>query len=250
MRFSFVSIFPELIQSNLLHGVVGQALESGLFSVETVSLRDYTTGVHKAVDDRPYGGGDGMVMTVPPLEKAWQSCHQKNSHTIYLSPQGKPLTQARVKALTQKEHLILICGRYSGVDERFLQSHVDEEVSVGDFIVSGGELPALLLMDAIVRYIPGVLGHECSAQEDSFSASSLLEAPLFTRPEEILSFKVPEVLLSGHHKKIHQWRQDVALLRTYKRRPDLLTEDHKSQIEGARERLKSMGEEERELLGL
>ena len=205
-------------------GVIGRAVKSGKLSVDTFNPRDFTHDRHRTVDDRPYGGGPGMLMMVKPLTDAIQAAKNiggENSKVIYLSPQGKPLDQAGVKRLASIERTILICGRYEGIDERVIESHVDEEVSIGDYVLSGGELPAMVLMDAVARLVPGVLGHKASAVEDSFT-DGLLDCPHYTRPEVLEGQKVPEVLLSGDHEKIRQWRLMQSLGRTMQRRPDLL----------------------------
>ena len=205
-------------------GVIGRAVKSGKISVDTFNPRDFTHDRHRTVDDRPYGGGPGMLMMVKPLTDAIHAAKNiggENSKVIYLSPQGKPLDQAGVKRLASIERTILICGRYEGVDERVIESHVDEEVSIGDYVLSGGELPAMVLMDAVARLVPGVLGHKASAVEDSFT-DGLLDCPHYTRPEVLEGQKVPEVLLSGDHEKIRQWRLMQSLGRTMQRRPDLL----------------------------
>ncbi|MEQ3641137.1 MULTISPECIES: tRNA (guanosine(37)-N1)-methyltransferase TrmD [unclassified Alteromonas] len=205
-------------------GVIGRAVKSGKLSVDTFNPRDFTHDRHRTVDDRPYGGGPGMLMMVKPLTDAIHAAKNiggENSKVIYLSPQGKPLDQAGVKRLASIERTILICGRYEGIDERVIESHVDEEVSIGDYVLSGGELPAMVLMDAVARLVPGVLGHKASAVEDSFT-DGLLDCPHYTRPEVLEGQKVPEVLLSGDHEKIRQWRLMQSLGRTMQRRPDLL----------------------------
>jgi len=205
-------------------GVIGRAVKSGKISVDTFNPRDFTHDRHRTVDDRPYGGGPGMLMMVKPLTDAIHAAKNiggENSKVIYLSPQGKPLDQAGVKRLASIERTILICGRYEGIDERVIESHVDEEVSIGDYVLSGGELPAMVLMDAVARLVPGVLGHKASAVEDSFT-DGLLDCPHYTRPEVLEGQKVPEVLLSGDHEKIRQWRLMQSLGKTMQRRPDLL----------------------------
>ena len=219
-------------------GVIGRAVKSGKISVDTFNPRDFTHDRHRTVDDRPYGGGPGMLMMVKPLTDAIHAAKNiggENSKVIYLSPQGKPLDQAGVKRLASIERTILICGRYEGIDERVIESHVDEEVSIGDYVLSGGELPAMVLMDAVARLVPGVLGHKASAVEDSFT-DGLLDCPHYTRPEVLEGQKVPEVLLSGDHEKIRQWRLMQSLGRTMQRRPDLLnhlalTEEQKRLLE-------------------
>ena len=222
--FGVVSLFPDMFAPFTQQGVIGRAVKSGTLSVDTFNPRDFTHDRHRTVDDRPYGGGPGMLMMVKPLTDAIHAAKNiggENSKVIYLSPQGKPLDQAGVKRLASIERTILICGRYEGIDERVIESHVDEEVSIGDYVLSGGELPAMVLMDAVARLVPGVLGHKASAVEDSFT-DGLLDCPHYTRPEVLEGQKVPEVLLSGDHEKIRQWRLMQSLGRTMQRRPDLL----------------------------
>lgn len=205
-------------------GVIGRAVKSGKVEVDTFNPRDFTHDRHRTVDDRPYGGGPGMLMMVKPLTDAIHAAKKvggENSRVIYLSPQGKPLDQAGVKRLAGIERMILICGRYEGIDERVIERHVDEEISIGDYVLSGGELPAMVLMDAVARLVPGVLGHKASAVEDSFT-DGLLDCPHYTRPEVLDGQAVPEVLLSGDHEKIRQWRLMQSLGRTWQRRPELL----------------------------
>ncbi len=222
--FGIVSLFPEMFAPFTQQGVTGRAVKSGLLSVDTFNPRDFTHDRHRTVDDRPYGGGPGMLMMVKPLTDAIAAAKQvggENSKVIYLSPQGKPLDQAGVKRLSEIDRTILICGRYEGIDERVIDAHVDEEVSIGDYVLSGGELPAMVLMDAVARLVPGVLGHKASAVEDSFT-DGLLDCPHYTRPEVLEGQAVPEVLLSGDHEKIRQWRLTQSLGRTWQRRPELL----------------------------
>jgi tRNA (guanine37-N1)-methyltransferase len=222
--FGVISLFPDMFSPFTQQGVIGRAVKSGKLSVDTFNPRDFTHDRHRTVDDRPYGGGPGMLMMVKPLTDAIHAAKNiggENSKVIYLSPQGKPLDQAGVKRLASIERIILICGRYEGIDERVIESHVDEEVSIGDYVLSGGELPAMVLMDAVARLVPGVLGHKASAVEDSFT-DGLLDCPHYTRPEVLEGQKVPEVLLSGDHEKIRQWRLMQSLGRTMQRRPDLL----------------------------
>lgn len=205
-------------------GVIGRAVKSGTLAVDTFNPRDYTHDRHRTVDDRPYGGGPGMLMMVKPLTDAISAAKQAggaNSKVIYLSPQGKKLDQAGVTRLAEYDRTILLCGRYEGIDERVIESQVDEEISIGDYVLSGGELPAMVLMDAVARLVPGVLGHKASAVEDSFT-DGLLDCPHYTRPEVLDGRTVPPVLLSGDHEKIRQWRLMQSLGRTWQRRPELL----------------------------
>ena len=222
--FGVVSLFPDMFAPFTQQGVIGRAVKSGTLSVDTFNPRDFTHDRHRTVDDRPYGGGPGMLMMVKPLTDAIQAAKKvggENSKVIYLSPQGKPLDQAGAQRLANIDRTILICGRYEGIDERVIERHVDEEISIGDYVLSGGELPAMVLMDAVARLVPGVLGHKASAVEDSFT-DGLLDCPHYTRPEILDGQKVPDVLLSGNHEKIRQWRLMQSLGRTWQRRPDLL----------------------------
>ncbi len=226
MRFDVVTLFPDLVRQVASYGVTSRARKKGLFVLETWNPRDYTTDVHRTVDDRPYGGGPGMVMLYQPLAdavEAAQSADSKPGMVIYLSPQGRRLTQDAVRRFAGMERLILVAGRYEGVDERFVEDYIDEEWSLGDFVLSGGEIPAMALIDAVVRLLPGALGHEDSARQDSFM-EGLLDTPHYTRPEQIAGKKVPAVLLSGDHAKIAAWRKQQALQRTRERRPDLMTD--------------------------
>ncbi|SKA45907.1 tRNA (guanosine(37)-N1)-methyltransferase TrmD [Enterovibrio nigricans] len=224
MWVGIISLFPEMFRAVTEFGVTGQAVKKGLLEVETWNPRDFTHDKHRTVDDRPYGGGPGMLMMVQPLRDAIDAAkNAANGKTkvIYLSPQGRKLDQAGVEELAQNENLILICGRYEGVDERIIQTEVDEEWSIGDFVLSGGELPAMTLVDAVSRFVPGVLGDFASAEEDSF-ANGLLDCPHYTRPEVLDGLDVPSVLKSGNHQDIRRWRLKQSLGRTWLRRPELL----------------------------
>jgi tRNA (guanine37-N1)-methyltransferase len=222
MRFDVITLFPEMFDAIRL-GVTGRAIDRGLAELVLWNPRDYTEDVHQTVDDRPYGGGPGMVMKVEPLLAAIQAAKAQNptSKVVYLSPQGQRFVQATALAATQTSGIILIAGRYEGIDERVIHSFVDEEWSLGDFVLSGGELPAMVVIDSMIRLLPGALGHAESAEQDSFS-DGLLDCPHYTRPENILDQDVPSVLLSGDHEKIRLWRLQQALGRTWLRRPDLL----------------------------
>ncbi|ASD63622.1 tRNA (guanosine(37)-N1)-methyltransferase TrmD [Bdellovibrio bacteriovorus] len=220
LKIDVITLFPEMIQGAVSHGVLGQALKGDLLSVQAHTPREFATDKHRTVDDRPFGGGDGMIMLSETLEKSLQKVQHKNSKIIYLSPQGSVLTDDKARELSQAEHLVLVCGRYGGIDQRIINSYVDEEISIGDYVLSGGELGALVVIDALSRFIPGVLGHADSADKDSFS-EGLLEHPNFTRPREYLGQDVPEVLLSGNHKLIADWKKKVSALVTLKKRPDL-----------------------------
>jgi len=224
VRFDVITLFPEMFSALTESGVSRRAIQKELYQLNTWNPREFTHDRHKTVDDRPYGGGPGMVMMYQPLKDtldAIKSDQQTKPHVVYLSPQGKPLTQDRVAQLAQMDSVTLLCGRYEGIDERLLETEVDEEICIGDFIVSGGELPAMMLMDSAIRLIPGALGHTQSAEQDSFS-DGLLDCPHYTRPEEINGMKVPDVLLGGNHAHIDAWRNEQKLLRTQQRRPDLL----------------------------
>lgn len=227
MKFDVVTLFPEMVESVASVGVLGRAIKNGQIQLQSWNPRDYTQDKHRTVDDRPYGGGPGMLMKVAPLkaaiDDAKKSAADNNiaSKVIYMSPQGKPVTQQDVQALAEQPGLILIAGRYEGIDERIIEAYVDEEWSIGDYVLSGGELPALVLIDAVARMLPGVLGDEQSAQQDSFM-QGFLDCPHYTRPEEIDGRTVPDVLLSGNHQNIDEWRLKQGLGRTWLRRPDLL----------------------------
>lgn len=224
VRFDIVSLFPEMFAAVTEVGVTGRAVRNGLVTAGFWNPRDYTHDRHRTVDDRPFGGGPGMVMKFEPLQAAIRdakAASDRPAKTIYLSPQGRKMDQKGILELAQHQRLVLICGRYEGIDERLIQTEVDEEWSVGDFVLSGGELPAMCLFDAVVRLLPGVLNHESSAVEDSFH-NGLLDCPHYTRPEIYEGLKVPDVLLSGHHENIRRWRLQQALGRTWQRRPELL----------------------------
>lgn len=233
MRIEVVTLFPEMFSAVSDSGVTGRAIQNGLVQLGTINPRDYTDDRHNTVDARPYGGGPGMVMMVEPLRAAISDAkkalskdgkdgkHSETAKVIYLSPQGRKLDQAGLQELVQREEIILLCGRYEGIDERLIASEVDEEWSIGDYVISGGELAAMVLIDGITRLVPGALGHEESAEQDSFM-NGLLDTPHYTRPEILDGVAVPDVLLSGHHKNIEAWRLKQALGRTWLRRPDML----------------------------
>ncbi|WP_024851516.1 tRNA (guanosine(37)-N1)-methyltransferase TrmD [Hydrogenovibrio kuenenii] len=223
MRFDVITLFPEMFEAINASGVSSRALQQGLYSFNGWNPRQFTTDVHQTVDDRPYGGGPGMLMKYQPLKDSVDAIKASigvKPYVVYLSPQGTPLTQAKLEALVEKPNLTLVCGRYEGVDERFIHAEVDEEICVGDFVVSGGELPAMMLMDGLIRLLPGALGHSQSAEQDSFS-DGLLDCPHYTRPVEVDGMKVPEVLQQGNHAKIDAWRMAQKLERTAQKRPDL-----------------------------
>jgi len=224
MHFGVVSLFPEMVGTIGEYGVVGRARQRDLITLEIENPRDHTSNVHRTVDDRPYGGGPGMVMKFEPVAASLQAAKDKlpeGCPLVYLSPQGQVFDQAMAKTFSELPGLVLLAGRYEGIDERLLESHIDKEVSLGDFVLSGGEIAAMAVIDAVVRLLPGVLGDDESAAQDSFM-EGLLDYPHFTRPEEISGRKVPDVLLSGDHAEIARWRHKQALGRSYLRRPDLI----------------------------
>lgn len=228
MRFDVITLFPPMFEAVAKYGITGRALEQALYQLELWNPRDFTTNNYRTVDDRPYGGGPGMVMLAEPLEKAILAAKQRQRESginkpkvVYLSPQGKMLTHQKVAALASEPGLIMLAGRYEGVDERLIERQVDEEISIGDYVLSGGELAAMVLMDSVVRLLPGALGDADSAAQDSF-VEGLLDYPHYTRPEVYEGVEVPPVLMSGHHAEIQRWRLKQALGRTWLRRPDLL----------------------------
>jgi tRNA (guanine37-N1)-methyltransferase len=228
MDFEIITAFPDLVNAVLPYGVSGRALSQGRYRARCWNPRDDAVGNYRRIDDRPYGGGPGMVMMAEPLLQCLRRIRAARAAegapalpVAFLSPQGRPLTQARVRSLSEGDGLILLCGRYEAVDQRFIDTCVDEEISVGDFVVSGGELPALLLIDAVARLLPGALNDELSATQDSF-VNGLLDCPHYTRPEVVEGMPVPPVLLSGNHRDIERWRRRQALLATLRKRPDLL----------------------------
>jgi len=228
MQFDVVTLFPEMFAALTQSGVTRRAFEQKKWGLSLWNPRDFTTDNHRTVDDRPYGGGPGMVMLAKPLQQTLQAAKQRQldlnlaaPRVVYLSPQGKPLTHQRVMQFAEDSGVVLLCGRYEAIDQRLLDSHVDEEISLGDFVLSGGELPAMALMDAVIRQLPGVLNDGSSAVEDSF-VNGLLDCPHYTRPEEYEGVAVPPVLMGGHHAEIVKWRRERALEATAKKRPDLI----------------------------
>jgi len=228
MQFDVVTLFPEMFAALTQSGVTRRAFEQKKWGLSLWNPRDFTTDNHRTVDDRPYGGGPGMVMLAKPLQQTLQAAKQRQldmnlaaPRVVYLSPQGKPLTHQRVMQFAEDAGVVLLCGRYEAIDQRLLDSHVDEEISLGDFVLSGGELPAMALMDAVIRQLPGVLNDGSSAVEDSF-VNGLLDCPHYTRPEEYEGVAVPPVLMGGHHAEIVKWRRERALEATAKKRPDLI----------------------------
>lgn len=223
MRFHIMTLFPEMVLQGLNTSIIGRAAEKGLLSIEAVNIRDYTLDKHKKVDDYPYGGGAGMLMQAQPVYDTWKSIVDRIGYrprTIYLTPQGTTFTQPMAKEFAKEEDLIFLCGHYEGIDERVLEEIVTDYVSIGDYVLTGGELPAMVLADAISRMVPGVLTNEESGSTESFEGN-LLEYPQYSRPEEWMGKRVPPVLLSGNHQKVEEWRREQAILRTKERRPDL-----------------------------
>ena len=224
MRFHILTLFPDMVEQGLHTSIIGRAVEKGLLAIEAVNIRDYTVDKHKKVDDYPYGGGAGMVMQAQPIYDAYLSIVEKIGYrprTIYLTPQGPLFTQQAAKEFALEEDVILLCGHYEGVDERVLEEIVTDYISIGDYVLTGGELPAMVMIDAVSRLVPGVLNNEESAEFESFH-DNLLEHPQYTRPVEFRGRKVPDVLLSGHHGNIDKWRREQSLKRTLERRPDLI----------------------------
>ena len=222
MKFDILSLFPDYFKSPFDESIIGQARKKGLINIELIDIRSFADNKNHRVDDRPYGGGPGMVLMPQSVTKAIRSVKEPGSHVVYLSPQGRTLTAAKCRELANYPHLILLCGHYEGIDERALESDVDEEISIGDYVLTNGCLPAIVLVDAVIRFVPGVLGHESAADEDSFE-KGILDCPHYTRPEVFEGRSVPEVLLSGNHKKIAEWRRMKAEEKTRRTRPDLLS---------------------------
>ena len=224
MNFHILTLFPEMIEQGLNVSIMGKAIEKGLIGVNAVNIRDFTTNKHLKVDDYPYGGGAGMVMQAQPVYDAYKSVEstcKKKPRVIYMTPQGRVFNQKIAQELAKEEELVFLCGHYEGIDERVLEEIVTDNISIGDFVLTGGEMPAMMMIDAISRLIPDVLHNDVSAEIESFH-DNLLEYPQYTRPEEVLGRRVPDVLLSGHHKNIETWRREQSLIRTKERRPDLL----------------------------
>jgi len=219
MKFSVLTLFPEMFES-INKSIIGKAIEKKTIEINTINIRDFSKDKHKKVDDTPYGGGAGMVLRPDVVYDAYQSIKSDNAKVIYLSPKGKTLNQEKVKELAKEDHIILLCGHYEGIDQRVLDEIVDEEISIGDYVLTGGEIPAMVLIDSVSRYVEGVITRE-SVEEESFS-NGLLEYPQYTRPEIFLEKKVPEILLSGHHENIKKWREEKSLEITKQNRPDLL----------------------------
>ena len=222
MQFDVLTLFPEMFEP-IKQSILGKAIENEKIKLKLVNIRDFSKDKHKKVDDTPYGGGAGMVMKPDVVYDAYKSVYEENAKVIYLSPQGKTLNQKKVEELSKEKHLILLCGHYEGIDQRVIDKIVDEEISIGDYVLTGGEIPAMVLIDTVSRYIDGVLNQK-SIKEESFS-QGLLEYPQYTRPEIFEGEKVPEILLSGHHENIEKWRKEQALKITKQKRPDLLKKE-------------------------
>jgi len=222
MRFDILTLFPDMMRSILSESIIGRAVKSEILEINCINIRDFANNKHNSVDDYPYGGGFGMVMQAPPIYRAYESVAEgEKPYTVYMSPQGKVLTQKKAIELSKKDRIVILCGHYEGVDERVLEEIVDEEISIGDYVLTGGELPAAVLVDTVSRMIDGVLPQSESFEDESIY-SGLLEYPQYTRPAEFMGRKVPDVLLSGHHINIENWKRKEALKRTYLKRPDLL----------------------------
>lgn len=219
MKFDVLTLFPEMFET-VKQSILGRAEENKLIEVNLINIRDFSENKHKKVDDTPYGGGAGMVMQADVIYNAYKSIKKTNAKVIYMSPQGQVLNQKKVEGLSKEEHLIILCGHYEGVDQRILDKIVDEEISIGNYVLTGGELPAMVLIDSVSRYVDGVLS-DGSTSEESFS-QGILEYPQYTRPETFEGVKVPEILQSGHHENINKWRRYQALKNTYYKRPELL----------------------------
>lgn len=227
MKFHVMTLFPEMIEDATKVSILGRAINNDLISIDAINIRDFSENKHMKVDDYPYGGGAGMVMQAMPIYKAYQSIIDKRQNknkkprVLYMTPQGKVFNQKMAEELAKEDELIFLCGHYEGIDERVLEEIVTDNVSIGDFVLTGGEMPSLMMIDAISRLVPGVLHNDISAEFESFQ-DNLLEYPQYSRPEEVLGRKVPDVLLSGHHGNIEKWRREQSIIRTYERRPDLL----------------------------
>ncbi|MCI9105888.1 MAG: tRNA (guanosine(37)-N1)-methyltransferase TrmD [Lachnospiraceae bacterium] len=224
MNYHILTLFPEMVMDGLNTSIIGRAVNKGILSIEAINIRDFTKEKHGHVDDAPYGGGAGMVMQAAPVCAAYEAlCERlgKRPRVLYMTPQGKVFNQSIARSLAEEEDLVFLCGHYEGIDERALEIIVSDYLSIGDYVLTGGELPAMVMIDCISRLIPGVLNNDVSAEIESFH-DNLLEYPQYTRPEIYEGRRVPEVLLSGHHKKIEQWRREQSICRTWERRPDLL----------------------------
>lgn len=235
IRFTVLTIFPDMIKQGLDTSILGRAQASGHISVEAINIRDYTLDKHQKVDDYPYGGGAGMVMQAQPVYDAYKAVEAKcasKPRVIYVTPQGRTFNQDLAKELSKEEELVFLCGHYEGIDERVLEEIVTDNISIGDYVLTGGELPAMVMIDAVARLVPGVLNNDVSAEFESFN-DNLLEYPQYSRPEEWNGKKVPEILLSGHHANVEKWRREQSIIRTLERRPDLLEKANLSKKEQA-----------------
>ena len=221
MNFYVLTLFTQMIDDCMSYSIMGRAQKEGLISIKTVDIRDFSNDKHRHVDDYPYGGGAGMVMKPQPVYDAYKSLNVEKARVIYMTPQGKPFNQEIAKELSKEENIVIICGHYEGIDERVIDEIVTDEISMGDFVLTGGEIAAMAVIDAVARLKPGVLGKEESFMDESFS-DGLLEYPQYTRPPVFMGRKVPPVLLSGDHAKVDKWRHEQSLIRTYKKRPDIL----------------------------
>lgn len=221
MKIDVLTLFPEFFSTLTNWSIIGRAIENEIVEIECTNIRDFSKNKHKKVDDYPFGGGPGMVMSIEPIYDTLNSVKKDNSRVIYLSPQGKVLTQELAKDLSREEHLILLCGHYEGIDNRVIENYIDEEISIGDYVLTGGEIPAMVLIDAITRLLPGVLSSEESYLDESHY-NKILEHPQYTRPREFKGLKVPDILLSGDHKKIDKWRRYEAIKATLLKRPDII----------------------------
>lgn len=230
MKIDILTLFPDFFDALKKYGVIGRALQNNIFSLNATNIRDYSMEKHHKVDDEIYGGGPGMLMTPEPIHRAIEAVRTKDAHVIFLSPQGSVLTQNKLEELSTYKHIVLLCGHYEGIDERILEIDVDEEISVGDYVLSGGEIPAMVLVDGVVRWLDGALGNDESVVSDSLS-DGLLKCAQYTRPREFMGIGVPEILISGHHAKIEEWKHQDSLRRTKEKRPDLFKKfDNESSI--------------------
>ncbi|MCB1072258.1 MAG: tRNA (guanosine(37)-N1)-methyltransferase TrmD [Chlamydiales bacterium] len=221
LRFDILSLFPEYFESPFDVSMIKRAREKGILEINLVNMRDFASGRYQQIDDRPYGGGPGMVLMAEPVTKAIRSVKSKKSHVVYLTPQGSPLTAKKCSELSEKEHLVILCGHYEGIDERAIVSEVDEEISIGDYVLTSGCPAAIVLVDSVSRFVPGVIGNEDAAKQDSFE-NGIFDAPVFTRPPLFEEMEVPEVLQSGNHAEIEAWREKTAREKTEQVRPDLI----------------------------
>ena len=228
MKFDVLTLFPEMFEP-MKHSIIERASEKDLIDINLINIRDFSKDKHKHVDDTPYGGGAGMLIRPDVVYDAYSSVSEENAKVIYMSPKGKVLNQNMVKELSKESHLIILCGHYEGIDQRVLDEIVDEEISIGDYVLTGGELPAMVLIDSVSRYVDGVLSNSSTVEESFSGEDKLLEYPEYTRPAEFYGMKVPEVLTSGNHQEIARWRREQSLITTYKKRPELLNEVQKQE---------------------